>query len=231
MATSTVENYIKQIYLEEQRHEGHPVPMGKLAAALKVFPGTATTMIKSLAEANLVAYESRVGVRLTGSGEKLALHVLRRHRVIELFLVKVLDMNWSEVHEEAENMEHALSDEVLARMEKFLGYPTVDPHGDPIPSPKGELDERELVKLTECSPGSELRIGRVLDQEGKFLRFLEKNGLELGVTVKLLEMDPVGQTVSMSVEGAGKTATLSLGVAEKIEAELLGEEKSQKDEG
>lgn len=220
MATSTVENYIKQIYMEEQRSEGQPVSMGKLAAALKVFPGTATTMIKSLAEANLVDYESRVGVRLTASGRKLALHVLRRHRVIELFLVKVLDMNWSEVHDEAENLEHVISDEVLSRMEKHLGYPRVDPHGDPIPNPKGELDERDLVSLTECPADSKVRIGRVLDQEATFLRFLEKNGLEPGVTVKLLERDSVGQTVSLGV-GCGKTAMLSLAVAEKIAVERV----------
>ncbi len=220
MPTSTVENYIKQIYLEEQRHEGKPVAMGKLAAALKVFPGTATTMIKSLAEANLVDYESRVGVRLTRSGQKLALHVLRRHRVIELFLVKVLDMNWSEVHEEAENLEHVISDEVLARMEKHLGYPTVDPHGDPIPTPKGEVEERELVNLTECAAESDVRIGRVLDQEATFLLFLERNGLEPGNTVKVLHKDAVGQTLSLGL-GRGKTATLSLTVAEKIEVERL----------
>ncbi len=221
MATSTVENYIKQIYLEEQRGEGDPVPMGKLAAALKVFPGTATTMIKSLHEANLVNYEARVGVRLTESGRKLALHVLRRHRVIELFLVKVLDMNWSEVHEEAENMEHVISDEVLAHMERHLGYPRVDPHGDPIPNPKGEVDERDLIKLTQSSPNARVRIGRVRDQEADFLRFLEKNGLEPGVTVTVVEMDPVGQTLSLEVAG-GSRANLSLTVAEKIEVEELG---------
>ncbi len=221
MATSTVENYIKHIYLEEQRVEGDPVPMGKLAAALKVFPGTATTMIKSLAEANLVNYEARVGVRLTESGRKLALHVLRRHRVIELFLVKVLDMNWSEVHEEAENLEHVISDEVLGRMEKHLGYPTVDPHGDPIPNPKGELDERELVNLTECGVNSTVIIGRVLDQEAEFLRFLEKNGLELGVKAEVLGMDTVGQTLTLRVAD-GNTVTVSLTVAKKIEVERTG---------
>ena len=221
MATSTVENYIKHIYLEEQRVEGDPVSMGKLASALKVFPGTATTMIKSLAEANLVDYEARVGVRLTESGRKLALHVLRRHRVIELFLVKVLDMNWSEVHEEAENLEHVISDEVLGRMEKHLGYPTVDPHGDPIPNPKGELDERELVNLTSCDRREKVVIGRVLDQEAEFLRFLDKNGLKLGVKVEVMDKDAVGQTLSLRVPG-GKTATLSLTVAEKIEVEPTG---------
>ena len=221
MATSTVENYIKHIYLEEQRVEGNPVSMGKLALALKVFPGTATTMIKSLAEANLVDYEARVGVRLTESGRKLALHVLRRHRVIELFLVKVLDMDWSEVHEEAENLEHVISDEVLGRMEKHLGYPTVDPHGDPIPNPKGELDERELVNLTSCDRRAKVVIGRVLDQEAEFLRFLDKNGLKLGVTVAVVDKDAVGQTLSLRVPG-GKTATLSLTVAEKIEVEPAG---------
>ncbi len=220
MATSTVENYIKHIYLEEQRHQGKPVAMGKLASALNVFPGTATTMIKSLAEANLVDYESRVGVRLTHSGEKLALHVLRRHRVIELFLVKVLDMNWSEVHDEAENLEHVISDEVLSRMEKYLGYPTVDPHGDPIPTHKGEVEVRELVNLAECPVDSRVRIGRVLDQETAFLQFLEKNGLEPGTTVKVAGKDEVGQTLSLSL-GRGKSTTLSLNVAKKIEVESL----------
>src|SRR5437764_4466966 len=153
MPSSTVENYLKQIYLEQQPLGGDLVPMGRLATAMAVTPGTATTMIKALAEANLVTYEPRTGVRLTKPGEQLALHVLRRHRLVELFLVKMLGLDWSEVHEEAEHLEHAVSDKVLERMDALLGHPSVDPHGDPIPTAKGHLDELRLDSLADCPLG------------------------------------------------------------------------------
>src|SRR6058998_1350305 len=142
MHSSTVEDYLKQIYLEQQSGgQGQLVPMGKLAAAMGVVPGTATSMVKALADSGLVTYEPRGGARLTRGGEQLALHVLRRHRLVELFLVKVLGLDWSEVHAEAEELEHAVSDKVLERMDDVLGRPSVDPHGDPIPSAKGKVDE------------------------------------------------------------------------------------------
>src|SRR5438309_1705668 len=103
------------------------------------WPATATTMVKALADSGLVAYEPRGGVRLTRGGEQLALHVLRRHRLVELFLVKVLGLDWSEVHAEADELEHAISDKVLDRIDGLLGRPSVDPHGDPIPSAKGKF--------------------------------------------------------------------------------------------
>src|SRR6185503_20361208 len=103
-------------------------------SAMNVAPGTATAMVKTLAESGLVDYEPRGGVRLTTKGEKLALHVLRRHRLVELFLVEALGLDWSEVDEEAEELEHAISDKVLGRIDKALGHPQVDPHGDPIPT-------------------------------------------------------------------------------------------------
>src|SRR4051812_16333246 len=178
MPSFTVENYLKQIYLEQQSLAGDDlVPMGRLATAMAVTPGTATTMIKALAEANLVDYEPRTGVRLTKAGEQLALHVLRRHRLLELFLVKVLGLDWSEVHDEAEHLEHAISDKVLERMDAYLGHPSVDPHGDPIPTSKGKLATPKLKNLTEAEPGRPLRIARVADQEPAFLQFLHKNGL------------------------------------------------------
>src|SRR5438477_9097535 len=139
MASVTVENYLKQLYLEQQQHApGELVSMGRLAAVMGVVPGTATTMMKALADSGLVAYEPRGGVRLTRGGEQLALHVLRRHRLVELFLVRVLGMDWSEVHDEAEELEHAVSDKVLERIDALLEHPRVDPHGDPIPPAKGK---------------------------------------------------------------------------------------------
>src|SRR4051812_48756311 len=117
MPSVTVENYVKQIYLEQQRAAGELVSMGRLAAAMGVVPGTVTTMVKSLADAELVDYEPRGGARLTRGGEQLALHVLRRHRLVELLLVKVLGLDWSEVHAEAEELEHVISDKVLDRID------------------------------------------------------------------------------------------------------------------
>src|SRR5215471_11725921 len=134
MASSTVENYLKQLYLEQQVTNNRLVSMGRLAALLNVVPGTATSMIKTLADSGLVSYEPRSGVRLTTGGEQLALHVLRRHRLVELFLVKVLGLDWSEVHAEAEELEHAISDKVLEKIDGLLGHPSADPHGDPIPT-------------------------------------------------------------------------------------------------
>src|SRR2546423_1187196 len=149
MASSTVENYIKQIYLEQQNAPERLVSMGKLAGAMGVVPGTVTTMVKALSDSGLVDYEPRGGARLTRGGEQLALHVLRRHRLVELFLVKVLGLDWSEVHDEAEELEHAISDKVLEKIDKLLGHPSVDPHGDPIPSAKGKVSEERLVRLPE----------------------------------------------------------------------------------
>ena len=183
MASSTVENYLKQIYLEQQAVGADLVPMGRLATAMAVTPGTATTMIKALAEANLVNYEPRTGVRLTRPGEQLALHVLRRHRLVELFLVKMLGLDWSEVHEEAEHLEHAVSDKVLERMDALLGHPSVDPHGDPIPTSKGKVSSPKLQSLAECDLNRQVRIARIADQEPAFLQFLHKNGLTPGVSL------------------------------------------------
>src|SRR3954471_21900408 len=135
LPSPTVENYLKAI-LQAQLHlerRTDLVPMGQLATALGVVPGTATTMVKTLAESGLVKYEPYTGVRLTAAGEKLAALVVRRHRLIELFLVKVMDMNWTDVHDEAEQLEHAVSDRLIERIDEMLGQPAVDPHGDPIP--------------------------------------------------------------------------------------------------
>src|SRR5260221_8818717 len=116
----TVENYLKQLYLTQQGTPEKLVAMGKLAGAMGVVPGTATTMVKALADSGLVAYEPRGGVKLTRGGEQLALHVLRRHRLVELFLVKVLGLDWSEVHDEADELEHAISEKVLEKIDQYL---------------------------------------------------------------------------------------------------------------
>jgi DtxR family Mn-dependent transcriptional regulator len=221
MPTPTVENYVKQIYLEQQAPppgEGSPealVPMGRLAAAMGVVPGTATTMVKALADSGLVAYEPRGGVRLTRGGEQLALHVLRRHRLVELFLVKVLGLDWSEVHDEAEELEHAVSDKVLERMDQVLGRPSVDPHGDPIPSAKGKVDESRLGSLADCQLNRPYRIARVIDQDPAFLQFVERCGLMPGVNVAVEVRDALADAVWVRPKDR-RPLTLGTAAAAKI---------------
>jgi DtxR family Mn-dependent transcriptional regulator len=219
MPSPTVENYIKQIYLEQQSPPGEAaealVPMGRLAAAMGVVPGTATTMVKALSDSGLVAYEPRGGVRLTRGGEQLALHVLRRHRLVELFLVKVLGLDWSEVHDEAEELEHAVSDKVLERMDQVLGHPSVDPHGDPIPSAKGKVDESRHGSLADCALNRLCRIARVLDQDPAFLQFVERCGLMPGVNVTVEVRDALADAVWVRPKDR-RPLTLGTAAAAKI---------------
>ena len=215
MATSTVENYVKQLYLEQQRVPAQLVSMGKLASAMGVVPGTATTMMKALADSGLVAYEPRGGVRLTRGGEQLALRVLRRHRLVELFLVKVLGLDWSEVHDEAEELEHAISDKVLDRVDALLGHPSVDPHGDPIPSAHGKVATGRHRSLADCPVNEPLRVARVIDQGPAFLQFVDRCGLVPGTAVTVEARDAAADSVSVRPQGR-KPLTLGGGAAGKI---------------
>jgi DtxR family Mn-dependent transcriptional regulator len=216
MASVTVENYLKQLYLQQQRGGGGGlVSMGKLAAAMGVVPGTATTMVKALADSGLVVYEPRGGVKLTRGGEQLALHVLRRHRLVELFLVKVLGLDWSEVHDEADELEHAISDKVLERIDEYLGRPSVDPHGDPIPSAKGKVTDARLESLATCGMHRPMKVARVVDQEAAFLQFVDRCGLTPGVTVSVEQRDEQSDAVGVQPDGR-PPITLGRAAAEKI---------------
>jgi DtxR family transcriptional regulator, Mn-dependent transcriptional regulator len=194
----TVENYLKALFQAQIGLSTDAlVPMGRLAGALGVVPGTATTMVKALAESGLVKYEPYAGVRLTAAGEKLAAMVLRRHRLIELFLVKVMGMSWTEVHDEAENLEHAVSDRLIERIDEMLGRPLVDPHGDPIPDPEGTVDRREYDTLLTCPLKSPVAVSRVTDQDATFLQFVERHDLKPGSTVQVLERDAAADSVRL----------------------------------
>src|SRR5688500_12772057 len=182
----TVENYLKALL---QAQSGLPtaelVPMGHLASALGVVPGTATTMVKALSESGLVRYEPYAGVRLTPAGEKLAAMVLRRHRLIELFLVRVMGMSWTEVHDEAEHLEHAVSERLIERIDEMLGRPEVDPHGDPIPDVDGTLSSPDYDTLLTCPLRRPVRVSRVSDQDRDFLQFIERHDLKPGAVVQV----------------------------------------------
>jgi DtxR family Mn-dependent transcriptional regulator len=215
MITSTVENYLKQLYLEQRSGDGEMVAVGRLATVMGVVPGTATSMVKALFDSGLVEYEPRMGVRLTHSGEQLALHVLRRHRLLELFLVKVLGLDWSVVHDEADRLEHAISDQVLQRMDEMLGHPTADPHGDPIPTAKGHLHEPRRMSLADCPVGSPQQIARVLDQDANFLQFIERNGLKPGSSVTVTKREPASDAVRLRLPKK-EEVSLGLSAAAKI---------------
>lgn len=202
MATSTVEDYLKCIYLEERRSAGDLVSTGRIAAALGVSPGTVTAMMKTLTESGLVTYEPYMGVRLTESGARLATHVLRRHRLVEAFLVQIMGMDWSEVHAEAEILEHSVSDRLIERMDDMLGNPSVDPHGDPIPTAGGAIEEPEHSNLLSCPLDSKVRIVRVIDQRSEFLQLLEKHGVMPGREARVRLRDRLAETVQVEPEDA-----------------------------
>jgi DtxR family Mn-dependent transcriptional regulator len=171
------------------------VSPGRIAGALGVAPATVTAMMKTLTESGLAIYEPYAGVKLTPAGYKLAMHVLRRHRLIELFLVRFMNMDWSEVHEEAEVLEHAVSDRFLRRMDEMLGRPSVDPHGDPIPSASGQLPSTGGDSLLTCPTGVPLRVARVTDQRAGFLQLLERHGLKPGTLVRIDSRDELAGMV------------------------------------
>ncbi len=199
LPSSTVENYLKAIYVGETHLAAGQklMPMGQLAAALGIAPGTATTMVKALAESGLATYEPYNGVRLTSAGQKLAARVLRRHRLIELFLVQVIGMNWDEVHDDAEQLEHVVSDRLIERIDEMLGQPEVDPHGDPIPTADGELPHRTLETLLTCPLHTRVTVARVTDQDAAFLRFIESHNLKPGQTIEVEARDEVSDSVQL----------------------------------
>ncbi len=198
LPSSTVENYLKALYQAEAAESDQKlIPIGQLAASVGVVPGTATTMVKTLAETGLVSYEPYTGVRLTEAGSKLAAVVLRRHRLIELFLVKVLGMSWTEVHEEAERLEHTTSDRLIELIDHMLGQPSVDPHGDPIPGPEGTVTSHNYYNLLDCPLHTPVTVTRVTDQDAQFLRFLEINDLKPGQSIEIETRDPAADSVTV----------------------------------
>lgn len=217
LASQTVENYLKAIYVAQGAHDDPDglVPMGQIAASLGVVPGTATTMVKTLAESGLARYEPYMGVRLTPAGERLAALVLRRHRLIEQFLVQVLGMNWSEVHDEAERLEHAVSERLIDRIDEMLGRPSVDPHGDPIPGPEGDLAPQSYPDLLSAPMRRGLIVTRVTAQDAEFLRFIEQRNLKPGQRVEIQARDAASDSVTVRSQ-SGDVTTIGARAASKV---------------
>ena len=220
MPTSTVEDYLKCIYLQDQGTPGDRVSTGRIASAMGVAPGTVTAMVKALTESGLLDHQLYAGVCLTEAGRTLATHVLRRHRLVELFLVRVMGMDWTEVHEEAEILEHAVSERLIDRMDEMMGRPEVDPHGDPIPTAGGAVAETNHPSLLACELNRELRITRITDQRAPFLQLLERHKLVPGTRATVEERDLLAETVRIRPEG-DETLQLGFQAASRILVEVL----------
>lgn len=182
MATSTEENYLKTILRLEERNGAATV--GDVAVELELTSGSVTTMMHALSDKGLIDYAPRRGLKLSKRGKLAALQVVRRHRLIELFLVEVMKFDWSEVHDEAEDLEHVISDRLLDRMDEMLGRPTHDPHGDPIPDRDGNLTVVKSHSLAESDVGS-YRVVRVSDENSELLDWLDQKGLTIGEVFEL----------------------------------------------
>lgn len=223
LASSTVENYLKAIYLgAASLAEGQRLmPMGQLAAALHVAPGTATTMVKTLAESGLVEYEPYSGVTLTVAGEKLAAMVVRRHRLIELFLVKVLGFGWDEVHDDAEQLEHVVSDRLIDRIDEMLGRPAADPHGDPIPDAEGAFRPQNVQSLMTCPLDTPVTVTRIVDQDKMFLRFIESHDLKPGQSIRVEARDAASDSVRLRGK-QDQPITIGARAASKLLVEVSG---------
>ncbi|MBI3967224.1 MAG: metal-dependent transcriptional regulator [Chloroflexi bacterium] len=210
MLGQAAQDYLKTIYKLQRR--GGKVQTSALAGALGVQDASVTNMVKKLADLGLLAHTPYYGVALTPAGRRAALEIIRHHRLIELYLQQALGYTWDEVDAEAERLEHHISEEFEDRIDRMLGYPTTDPHGDPIPRKDGEVDDVEHTRLTDLQPGEVAVIRRVSDRDPAFLRYLASLGLYPGVTITLRERAPfrgplfvlVGETEhALGVDAAG----------------------------
>ena len=215
LASETVENYLKAIYLVQREAAAGEAPVGKVAAALGVTAGTATSMVKKLVAAKLARHERFGGVRLTPKGTRAALDILRRHRLVETFLVDTLGLDWSVVHYEAERLEHAISPMVLDALDRHLGRPAFDPHGDPIPCADGAVQESEAMPMSELGTGDGARLVRVLDQRGDSLRFLRASGLKVGATLRVVAIEPGAGVMRIRPDG-GTVVSMSTTAASRV---------------
>jgi DtxR family Mn-dependent transcriptional regulator len=218
--TSAIEDYAKSIYSLQQRADGAAVSTNALAERCGVTAASASAMLKKLAERGLVIHEPYHGVRLTPAGERLALEMLRHHRLLELYLAEHLDVPWDRVHEEAEALEHVLSEDLEARIAAKLGHPTHDPHGDPIPDRDLVIHERESESLHGLPVGAGGRFVRVSDSDPEMLRYLAQRGIALGDECVVIARQPFDGP--LTVRFGESEHVLGGKLAEAMRVELVG---------
>ncbi|MEZ4775049.1 MAG: metal-dependent transcriptional regulator [Bacteroidia bacterium] len=198
--SETRENYLKCIF--KFSGSGERVSTNTLANFLKTSPASVTDMIKKLKKDGLVDYLKHQGVTLTPAGKEIALKILRKHRLWEVFLVQKLNFSWDQVHDMAEQLEHIDSNELISALDKFLGSPNFDPHGDPIPNEKGEIPDRNTYFISEAEPGEEVVIASVGHSDPDFLQYLEKVGLTINRRVTVVEKLSFDNSLQIIVQGA-----------------------------
>ena len=218
-----VEDYLKAIY--DLERVGDPASTNDIALRLAISPASVSGMVRRLADQGLITHEPYRGVRLTNEGRRAALRTLRRHRILECYLTAVLGYPWDRVHEEAEQLEHAASEELIERMAATLGDPVQDPHGAPIPTRDGRVEESLLRSLADAAQGERLRVRRVEDEDAGRLRYLAELGIRPGALVRILDKAPFQGPITLWVDDAGGGATRAVGVglAEQVFVEAIPE--------
>jgi DtxR family Mn-dependent transcriptional regulator len=213
--TAPAEDYLKAIY--EIERAGDAALTNDIATRLSIAPASVSGMIRRLADQGLLKHERYHGVRLTNAGRTAALRTLRRHRILECYLTQVLGYDWDRVHEEAERLEHAASDELIDRMASALGEPTVDPHGAPIPTRDGAVDETRHLSLAELGDGVRARVLRMADEDGEFLRYLAGLGVVPGAELEVEHRAPFDGPITVRIgheaHSVGVTAATRVFVA------------------
>jgi DtxR family Mn-dependent transcriptional regulator len=218
--TAPVEDYLKAIYELERASE--PAETNAIARLLKIAPASVSGMVRRLAEQGLITHERYHGARLTAAGRRAALRTLRRHRVIESYLTSALGYSWDRVHDEAEQLEHAASDELIDRMAAAIGEPATDPHGAPIPTRDGTLEERSLVPLSALESGESARVERVSDRSPERLRYLAELGIVPGADVQVIAREPFEGPIALRVEDDKRT------IGSELASQILVEPSSTK---
>jgi DtxR family Mn-dependent transcriptional regulator len=216
--TAPVEDYLKAIY--ELERSGDPAGTNEIATVLGIAPASVSGMVRRLAEQGLITHELYRGARLTGAGRRAALRTLRRHRVIEAYLAQALGYAWDRVHDEAEHLEHAASDELIDRMAAAIGEPATDPHGAPIPRRDGTMDERRLASLEDLPPGSIARVERVADEDGERLRYLARLGIMPGAFVRVIARAPYDGPITL-VAGKGGAGRVQRSIGPALARQVL----------
>jgi DtxR family transcriptional regulator, Mn-dependent transcriptional regulator len=217
MTTPAVEDYLKAIY--QLSEAGEPVSTSAIAERLGIAPGSVTGMLKRLAEAGLVEHTRYHGARLTDEGAGNAVRTIRRHRVLELFLVDVLGYTWDRVHDEADRLEHAVSDELIDRMAAVLGSPTADPHGAPIPESGAEFREQRYPSLADLTPGDRATLRQVPDEDAAALRYLAELELKPGAELEVIDVAPFNGPMRVLINGTEQVLGREIACHVKVEPE------------
>ena len=219
-----VEDYLKTIYDLERGEQ--PATTNEIALRLAISPASVSGMMRRLADQGLITHEPYRGVRLTEDGRRAALRTLRRHRILECYLTEVLGYPWDRVHDEAEQLEHAASEELIERMADALGDPVQDPHGAPIPSREGVVEETTRRSLADAAAGERVRVRMVMDDDGERLRYLAELGIRPGSIIRLLDRAPFDGPITLWVgDGTGGvTRAVGPALAAQVFVESLGTE-------